>query len=89
MNQTTGSRGDVQPYVALAKGLQQAGFEATLATDAYFQDFVGPHGVGFVGLRSPFAEMAQTEAGKAAILSKRGFAIVEPDGPLSKVIAFS
>ncbi|MCU0568560.1 MAG: glycosyltransferase [Oculatellaceae cyanobacterium Prado106] len=28
---TLGSRGDVQPYIALGKELKQAGFEVTLA----------------------------------------------------------
>lgn len=72
---TAGSRGDVQPYVALAKGLQQASFEVTLATDPYFQDFVIRHGVSFAPLRAPFAQMAQTEVGKAAILGKKSISL--------------
>ncbi|MGD1899456.1 MAG: glycosyltransferase [Phormidesmis sp.] len=33
---TAGSRGDVQPYVALAKGLHREGYEVAVATDATF-----------------------------------------------------
>lgn len=35
-----GTRGDVQPYVALALGLQQAGYDVSVGTTADFQDFV-------------------------------------------------
>lgn len=45
-----GSRGDVQPYVALGQGLQAAGFEVRLATHAAFEDFVRAHGLGYAPL---------------------------------------
>lgn len=35
-----GTRGDVQPYMALALGLQQAGYDVTVATTANFREFV-------------------------------------------------
>ncbi len=39
-----GSRGDVQPYVALGKGLKQAGFEVCLLTHEVFEELVrGEH----------------------------------------------
>jgi UDP:flavonoid glycosyltransferase YjiC (YdhE family) len=44
---TVGTRGDVQPYLALAKGLMRAGHELWLATDATFESFVTAAGVGF------------------------------------------
>jgi UDP:flavonoid glycosyltransferase YjiC (YdhE family) len=37
---TYGSRGDVQPYVALGKGLQNAGHHVILGTSERFRDFV-------------------------------------------------
>lgn len=40
---TYGSRGDVQPFVALGRGLQAAGHDVTLATSERFRDFVGDH----------------------------------------------
>ena len=36
---TLGSRGDVQPYVALGRGLQAAGHDVVLATAAQFEPF--------------------------------------------------
>lgn len=44
---TVGTRGDVQPYLALAHGLQGAGHEVWLATDSTFETFVTAAGVGF------------------------------------------
>ena len=35
-----GSRGDVQPYVALGKGLQQAGYEVCVLTHDAFEGLV-------------------------------------------------
>jgi len=42
---SVGSRGDVQPPVALAKGLIQAGHEVTLSTHARFSSLAEAHGV--------------------------------------------
>lgn len=42
---TYGTRGDVQPYVALGQGLQAAGHHVTLATSERFRGFVEKHGL--------------------------------------------
>ncbi|WP_033438623.1 glycosyltransferase [Saccharothrix sp. NRRL B-16314] len=42
-----GSRGDVQPYLALARALNEAGHESTLAAPAPFESFAAEHGVRF------------------------------------------
>jgi len=44
---TGGSRGDVQPYVALGLGLKKAGHEVLLAAPATFEGLVREHGLGF------------------------------------------
>lgn len=44
---TAGSRGDVQPYVALGLGLKEAGHEVRLVTYAPFEDFVRGYGLGY------------------------------------------
>ncbi|MFL5577694.1 MAG: glycosyltransferase [Gemmatimonadaceae bacterium] len=44
---TAGSRGDVQPYVALGLGLKRAGHDVRVATHETFRDFVVAHGLGF------------------------------------------
>jgi UDP:flavonoid glycosyltransferase YjiC (YdhE family) len=47
---TYGSRGDVQPFLALALGLQRKGHIVRLAAPHKFEDFVTSHGVSFVSL---------------------------------------
>ena len=42
---TLGSRGDVQPYVALARGLADAGYEPVVLAAPSFRGFVESHGV--------------------------------------------
>ncbi|MGD2077150.1 MAG: glycosyltransferase [Chloroflexota bacterium] len=44
---TVGTRGDVQPYLALAHGLQAVAHEVWLATDSTFESFVSGAGVNF------------------------------------------
>jgi len=44
---TIGSRGDVQPFVALGKGLRAAGYEAVIGTHRFFEDFITSNGVEF------------------------------------------
>lgn len=67
---TLGSRGDVQPYVALGRGLQQAGHDVHLATAAPFAEFVRGNGLEFVPLTGKFLELMETRSGKAAFSGK-------------------
>ena len=45
-----GSRGDVQPYVALGLGLQSAGHRVRLVTLGGFEDFVGGLGLDHLSI---------------------------------------
>ncbi len=47
---TLGTRGDVQPFVALARGLTAAGHDAVLAAPHRFDEFVRSRGVDFAGI---------------------------------------
>jgi len=42
---TYGSRGDVQPFLALPLGLQKAGHAVTLAAPFRFQGFIEQYGI--------------------------------------------
>jgi sterol 3beta-glucosyltransferase len=44
---TIGSRGDVQPFIALAQGLNQAGHQTVLASHPVMRILVESHGVIF------------------------------------------
>ncbi|KZV92112.1 UDP-Glycosyltransferase/glycogen phosphorylase [Exidia glandulosa HHB12029] len=48
---TIGSRGDVQPYIALGKGLVADGHRVKIATHGEFKDWIESHGLefGYVG----------------------------------------
>jgi len=55
---TIGTRGDVQPYVALGTGLKSAGHSVTIATLAEFKSLVEQHGLQHASLRGDFLKAA-------------------------------
>jgi sterol 3beta-glucosyltransferase len=55
---TYGSRGDLQPFLALAVGLQKAGHQVTLTGPQRFSDFVAAFGVDYVPLPGDPAELS-------------------------------
>lgn len=61
---TYGSRGDVQPYVALGKGLQDAGHGVTLATSERFRDFVEEHGLHYGYMNDALLAILDTDQGR-------------------------
>ena len=54
---TIGSRGDVQPYIALCKGLLAEGHRPKIATHAEFEPWVRKHGIGFAPVEGDPAEL--------------------------------
>lgn len=54
-----GSRGDVQPYLALAVGLQQADHRITLATSPEFAPLIEGYGVGMHPVRISLQALMQ------------------------------
>jgi len=62
---TLGSRGDVQPYVALGKGLLKRGHNVTICTGKTFKDFVEKHGLSYTEAYIDFMEILKTEEGQA------------------------
>lgn len=73
-----GTRGDVQPFIALGKGLRAAGYEVTLCTTAGFAPWVERHGLRYGYLNNELVEFTTGDAGRAAIERFGG-------GPLGKV----
>lgn len=70
---TLGTRGDVQPYIALARGLIRHGHQVQLAAPAQFQRFVSENGIPFAPLPGEFLALLDTPEGKAAIAGGEGF----------------
>jgi sterol 3beta-glucosyltransferase len=54
---TIGSRGDVQPYIALCKGLLAEGHKPRIATHAEFEPWVRKHGIDFKPVDGDPAEL--------------------------------
>lgn len=54
---TIGSRGDVQPYIALCKGLMADGHKTKIATHLEFKDWVESHGIEFAPVAGDPAEL--------------------------------
>ena len=55
-----GTRGDVQPFLALALGLQKDGHRVRLATHAIFKDYVESYGIEFYPLGQPLQAHCST-----------------------------
>ncbi|KAI9049401.1 hypothetical protein LZ554_006435 [Drepanopeziza brunnea f. sp. 'monogermtubi'] len=54
---TIGSRGDVQPYIALCKGLMAEGHTTRIATHREFKDWIESHGIAFAPVEGDPAEL--------------------------------
>ncbi|HSG15027.1 MAG TPA: glycosyltransferase [Anaerolineae bacterium] len=61
---TIGTRGDVQPYLALAKGLRAAGHQMWLATDNTFESFVADSGISFKAIKADPRQAMQEDVRK-------------------------
>jgi len=75
---TLGSRGDVQPYVALARGLDAAGHHTAVCAAPRFRSFIESHGCEFASFDTgdPQALLSSTE-GQALFESTRNpFALI-------------
>ena len=64
---TVGTRGDVQPFVALGIGLQQAGHKVTLCTSERFERFVREHGLLYGYMSNDLLDLMDSQAGKQAM----------------------
>jgi sterol 3beta-glucosyltransferase len=65
---TFGTRGDIQPYIALGLGLRASGHTVVLATTDEFATLVGDYGLQFACLRGDFNKAAQAAGGRGLSL---------------------
>lgn len=56
---TFGTRGDIQPFIALARGLQGAGYEVALASSQGYQADVESHHVPFIAMDNDSLELTE------------------------------
>lgn len=71
-----GSRGDVQPYVALGKGLQAAGFAVRIVTSIDFERLVLDAGLDFCSTGESIEEMIQSDQWRQTLEGGNFLAIV-------------
>ena len=64
---TLGTRGDVQPCIALALGLAQAGYEVTLGADLEFEAAIKSRDVRYAPLRLNLRQFLNSADGQAAM----------------------
>ncbi|RDL41346.1 Uncharacterized protein BP5553_01325 [Venustampulla echinocandica] len=79
--QVVGSRGDVQPFVALGKELQRAGHKIRLATHGVFESFVREAGLDFFSIGGDPEELMAYMVNNPSIIPN--FVSIR-DGELSK-----
>lgn len=70
---TLGSRGDVQPYVALGKALTRAGHDVTLATHEAFRALIEDNGLSFALAGGDVREQINTPEAKQWVESANDF----------------
>ncbi|RJL35747.1 glycosyltransferase [Bailinhaonella thermotolerans] len=63
---TMGSRGDVQPYLALAKGLSEAGHRPLVAGPRRFRPSAAGHGIDYVPLPDETLDLRDAVKGRGA-----------------------
>ena len=64
---TVGTRGDVQPFVALGRGLQAAGHRVTICTSERFRPFVEDHGLAYGYMSNALLDLMDSQAGRQAM----------------------
>ena len=64
-----GSRGDVQPFIALSVSLLADGFEVTLAAPENFKGLITSYGIPYAPLAGDFHAMFSSEEGQRYLRS--------------------
>lgn len=65
----SGSRGDVQPFVALGVGLSRAGYDVVIAAPHHFASFVGENQLSFFPLAADIQQMLESDEGRRLLES--------------------
>jgi sterol 3beta-glucosyltransferase len=64
---TLGTRGDVQPFVALGRGLKQNGHHVTVCTNSSFAPLVKQYDLEYAYMNDDFVELAKGHTGRRAM----------------------
>ena len=66
---TIGTRGDVQPFIALSLGLKQAGYEIKIVTHSIFESWIKSYGFDFAFIEGNPQEFIESEEGRKILES--------------------
>ncbi|PSB08826.1 glycosyltransferase [Pleurocapsa sp. CCALA 161] len=66
---TIGTRGDVQPFIALGLGLQETGYQVEIVTHAIFESWIRSYGFNFAVIEGDPQEFIASEEGKKILES--------------------
>lgn len=69
---TVGTRGDVQPFLALAAGLRQAGHQVAILTCPRFRDLVATYDIELLELDEGLLELLESDLGRSMFESLTG-----------------
>lgn len=67
---TFGTRGDIQPYIALGKGLKMAGYNAAICTSEGYKSFVEEHSLRYVFMDNELLRLSQATLGETGGLGE-------------------
>ena len=67
-----GTRGDVQPYVALGKGLIATGHEVMICAPSSFENFITDYGVQYGYMDNQILQLIDSDAGRDAMEGSTG-----------------
>ncbi len=82
-----GSRGDIQPYTALALGLKAAGYQVRIATHRPYEDQIRTHGLEYAPVAGNPQELVRTEQSKLWLESGRNpFLFIRRLVPIGRVL---
>ena len=76
---TVGSRGDMQPYCAIALGLMKRGHQVTIAGSYNFASFAERFGIAFSPISGNFQELMSSPVGLDMLEGDRGARLIEDD----------
>ena len=74
---TYGTRGDVQPYIALGLGLEKHGHEVTIAAPENFESLVKSYGLKFHPLLGDAEQMMNSEEGQNVVKSENSIKLMK------------
>lgn len=74
---TYGTRGDLQPYVALALGLMDKGHKVTISATEDFKDFVEGFGISFQPLWGSAEKMMNSKEGQAILRTENSIILMK------------